>query len=331
MTDCSNQSAPTTDSPIRQSTRLYYWQVGADIFISYAWTSDSHRQWVRLLAAHLKTIGYDVLVDADVDYGDSLNGFMQRAVDCRHVLAIVDENYVERSNTLPKSGVGIENSWFKSVYNTKPNTWLSVMFKDNQRALLPAWLSDTNPKGLSFNADARQNIFPGSEQIEELWRWIEGLPANRDHATSIATLRERSARLEIIDRYRDPAMWASPATEGEITFEYERAPRKTYRLGNGEYSFALEVSTCGSDSVYVYNDPIHAVGLNLSGASVPEDLASQLTPGRSVTPHVGQQVILMNTHGALCLIDLTEVRREVIHPEYSPASIRFQYRILTSS
>ena len=49
----------------------------ADLFISYAWTSVQHRQWVRLLAAPAEGAGYDVLIDADVHYGDSLNGFMR--------------------------------------------------------------------------------------------------------------------------------------------------------------------------------------------------------------------------------------------------------------
>ncbi|MFP5199753.1 toll/interleukin-1 receptor domain-containing protein [Micrococcus luteus] len=305
--------------------------MSADIFISYAWTSGPHRQWVRLLAAHLKAVGYDVLVDADVDYGDSLNGFMQRAVDCRHVLLIVDENYVDRADNLPTSGVSIENKWFESVYVERPKTWLSVIFKDNPNRTLPSWIRSANPKGLSFTGAAEQDTFPGSEQVEELWRWVEGLPANRDHATSIATLRERAARLETLDRYRDPAMWASPSPEGEVTFEYERAPSATYRLGCGEYGFALHVSAHGAQSVYVTKDPIHAVGLNLSGASSPKDLASQLTPGRLVTPHIGQQVILMNNHGALCLVDLIDVRLEATKPVYVPAAIRFRYKILTSS
>ncbi|TKD65600.1 toll/interleukin-1 receptor domain-containing protein [Micrococcus luteus] len=305
--------------------------MSADVFLSYAWTSDAHRQWVRLLAANLKAIGYDVLVDADVDYGDSLNGFMQRAVGCRHVLLIVDENYVERADNLPDSGVGIENGWIKGVYAQKPSTWLSVMFKDNPGSALPAWVSNAKPKGLSFNADSRKGTFPGSEQVEELWRWIEGLPANRDHATSIAILRERGVRLETIDRYRDPAMWAAPATEGEVTFEYERAPGNAYRLGHGEYGFALHVSTHAARSVYVYKDPIHAVGLNLSKASSPKDLAPQLTPGRTIIASVGQQAILMNDHGALCLVDLLDVHPETTQPAYTPASIRFRYSILTSS
>lgn len=109
----------------------------ADLFISYAWTSPSHREWVRLLAAHLKAIGHDVLVDVDVDYGDSLSGFMQRAVDARHVLMVVDENYVDRADSAPGSGVAIENGWISSVYNERPQNWLSVMFKDNPRLELP--------------------------------------------------------------------------------------------------------------------------------------------------------------------------------------------------
>lgn len=303
----------------------------ADLFISYAWTSEEHREWVRLLAANLKALGYDVLIDADVDYGDSLTGFMQRATASRHVLLIVDNNYVHRADTLPDSGVGIENGWFKAEYPNRSAKWLSVMFKDNPTHSLPAWLIPEMPKGHVFNADPSNGYFPGSEQVEELWRWIEDLPANRDHATSISTLRARSVRLETIDRERDPATWANPATEGEIEFEFDRSPHRTYRLGCGQFGFALNVSGCGPQSVYVYKDPIHAVGLNLSGATSHGELAPQLTPGRTVVAHVGQQIILQNAQGALCLVDLLGVQPEVTQPIYIPASIRFRYRILTDS
>ncbi len=114
--------------------------MGADLFISYAWTSPGHREWVRLLAAHLKAIGYDVLVDADVDYGNDLNGFMRRAVDCRHVLLVIDENYIYRADKLPESGVGVEVQWFARFYGQKPRTWLSVLFKDNPSFRLPSWM-----------------------------------------------------------------------------------------------------------------------------------------------------------------------------------------------
>lgn len=305
--------------------------MSADLFISYAWTSEQHREWVQLLAAHLKAIGHDVLVDADLDYGDGLNGFMRRATECRHVLLIVDENYVRRADSQPGSGVGIETKWISEAHDSKPPTWLSVLFKDNPTYRLPAWLVDHNPKGHSFNANPSNRDFPGSEQVEELWRWIEDLPANRDHAVSAATLRERAKRIEVIDRQRDPNSWSAPAPEGEIHFEYDRAPGRTYTVGYGELTFKLYVSGCGAQSVYVLKDPIHAVGLNLSGATTTTDLAAQLTPGRSVVASVGQQVILQNQRGALCLVDLLDCQRETTSPRYMPASIRFRYSILLDS
>lgn len=303
----------------------------ADLFMSYAWTSDHHREWVHLLAANLKAIGYYVLIDADVDYGDQLSGFMRRAIDSRHVLLVVDENYVYRADNLPTSGVGIETKWVSEAYEDKPSTWMSVLFKDNPQYELPAWLADRNPKGHSFNADHANGNFPGSQQVEDLWRWIEDLPANRDHAVPAATMRERAKRLETIDRQRDPNSWSSPAIEGEILFEYNTAPGSTYTLGCSEFTFKLKVSECGPKSVYAYKDPIHAVGLNLSGATTNAALAAQLTPGRMVIVAVEQQLILQNDHGALCLIDLLGAKKEQTSPTYAPAAIRFRYRILLDS
>lgn len=305
--------------------------MSADLFISYAWTAPEHRKWVRLLVAHVKAIGYDVLVDVDVDYGDGLTGFMRRATDCRHVLLIVDENYVDRADNLPDSGVGIENRWFSDVHDKKPATWLSVLFKDNPGFRLPAWLVNHNPKGHSFNADPAQDDFPGNEQVEELWRWIEGLAANRDHAVRVATLRERARRLEDVDRQRDPNSWSNPAPKGEVFFEYEKSPHKAFSLGYSELGFKFHVSGCGDDSVYVYRDHIHAVGINRSGASAPAGLSAQLTPGRNVVGKVGDQLILQNAQGALCLVDLLEVQQEVTSPTYVPASVRFRYQILVDS
>jgi len=305
--------------------------VSADLFISYAWTSPTHREWVRLLVANLKTIGFDVLIDADVDYGDSLTGFMRRLTDCRHVLLIVDENYVERADNSPNTGVGQETAWIAAAYQDKPSSWLSVIFKDNQGRRLPKWLSDDNPKGISFNSVPERGDFPGSEQIEDLWRWIEDLPANRDHAVSAATLRQRARGLELIDHQRDPNSWSNPAPEDDVVFEYDKCPNSTYRLGCGQFQFALMVSSRSIQEIYVCKDPIHAVGVNRTNATTPADLTAQLTPGRIVTPGVGDEVILQNEHGALCLVDIRAIQVEQTSPEYVSASIRFHYRILLDS
>lgn len=201
--------------------------VGADLFISYAWTSERHREWVRLLAAQLKALGFDVLIDADVDYGDDLNGFMRRVADCKRVLLIVDQNYIERADNMPESGVGKENRRIAEVYEDHDAAWLSALFIDNRSCILPAWLGDRMLKGFDFNCSpGSQQEFPGAEQTEDLWRWISGLPANRDSATPIATLRERATRLEQHDLRSNPAQWRSPNFVGETRFKFEDEPRK---------------------------------------------------------------------------------------------------------
>jgi hypothetical protein len=81
--------------------------MSADLFISYASTSQAHREWVRLLASQLHLIGYDVKIDEDVDYGSSLHGFMRQVTEAAHVLLIVDTNYVDRADNRPESGVGV--------------------------------------------------------------------------------------------------------------------------------------------------------------------------------------------------------------------------------
>lgn len=307
--------------------------MGSDLFISYAWTSERHREWVRLLAAQLKALGFDVLIDADVDYGDDLNGFMRRVADCKHVLLVVDQNYVERADNRPKSGVGKENRWIADVYDDHDAAWLSILFIDNASRSLPAWLGNRMPKGFDFNHSPRsQQEFPGSEQIEDLWRWVAGLPANRDSETPIATLRERATRLELHDRRSDPTQWRSPNLVGYTRFMYEDGPGGTYRWGLGASEFALQVSKCSYNSVYVYKDPIKAVGLIRGGHADDADLARHLTPGRTVTPRVGQTVVLMNAHGRLAVVDILAVQRESNGDgQYTTPFVDFRWRVVESS
>jgi len=307
--------------------------VGADLFISYAWTSKKHREWVRLLAAFLKELGFYVLIDADVDYGEDLNGFMRRVVDSKRVLLVVDQNYVERADTKPESGVGKENLWIADVYADQEAEWLSVLFVDNPYRALPAWLGDRVPKGFDFNhTQGSLQEFPGAEQIVDLWRWIAHLPANRDSATSIATLRERATRLEQYDLRSAPSQWRSPYLVGKAHFVYDDAPQKTFFWGVGAFEFALQVSGCSNNSVYVYKDPIKAVGL-IRGEDVNDaDLAQHLTPGRNVTPQVGQSVVLMNVHGRLAVIDILDVQREdTSGGQYVPPFVDFRWRVVESS
>jgi hypothetical protein len=155
-----------------------------DVFITYAWTSGPHREWVRLLATALQAMGFNVRVDANLDYGNGVTGFMRQVVEARHVLMIADENYVDRADHVPGSGAYIENGWLREVYAQQPSTWLTVMFKDNPGFTVPAWLAEHNPRGLNYNTNHETGDFPGAEQLVDLWRWLADLPADLKNAVS---------------------------------------------------------------------------------------------------------------------------------------------------
>lgn len=303
--------------------------MSADLFISYAWTSTAHREWVRLLASQLHLIGYVVKIDEAVDYGSSLHGFMREVTESTHVLLIVDENYVDRANNKPESGVGIETKWISRAFMEKPATWLSVIFVRNPERMLPNWLNDHNPKGFDFNSNPENNDFPGSVQINEIWRWVEGLPADKTYAVPLSLVRKRAARLERVDALRAPALYANPALNDRVTFRYRDHPH--YTVGHGEFEFKIKFSGRSHDSVSVYVDGgLKAIGLIVSPNFDRSNVGSFITPGRVVAPVVGQRVVLLNSHGFLCIISIDEVQREVNAKEYVPEHVTFTYEILVS-
>ncbi|MBV4365947.1 toll/interleukin-1 receptor domain-containing protein [Erwinia phyllosphaerae] len=298
-----------------------------DLFISYAWTSEAHREWVRLLASHLDLIGYTVKIDEGVDYGSSLNGFMQDIIETAHVLLIVDENYVERVNNKPDSGVGIENKWIREAYISKPPTWLSVVFVQNTERKLPDWLNKHNPKGFDFNSNSDKNEFPGSIQVDAIWRWIEGLPADRKHAIPLSVYHQRTARLERVDIFNDPTHYANPALNGSELFRFK--DHVHYTVGNGDYQFKIVFSGCSENSVYLYREGgLKAVGLITVPDFDPLTVDSFLTPGRFVSLIIGQKAVLLNSKGVLCVIKIDEVQQEVNSKVYIPAHVKFSYEIL---
>jgi len=297
------------------------------VFISYAWTSDEHRAWVRLLASHLRLIGYTVLIDSSVEYGSSLNGFMREVAGAGRVLMIIDENYVDRADNRPGSGVDYENHWIRGVIHQKPETWRSVLFVDNEGYKVPVWLADKRPKSFDFNSRPKLGQFPGSEQLDDLWRWIEGLPADKAHALSPDVLFERLARIERIGVMRDPANYASAGLQGRVTFQHDA--HTAYSVGHGEYKFSIMFSNLNVDSVAVYIDAgLKAVGLLPDAGFDPRTVASFLSSDRTAMPAVGQKVVLMNEVGSLCVITIEVVQQAISSPTFIPAAVTFAYKVL---
>ncbi|AMB73329.1 TIR domain-containing protein [Pantoea ananatis] len=297
-----------------------------DLFISYAWTSAEHCKWVHLFASHLHMAGFIVKIDEIVDYGSSLSGFMREMTDCAHVLMIVDPNYVERANNMPLTGVAIENRWIREVLDTKPETWLSVMFVDNPNFELPAWLSPYKPKGFDFNYPENRTEYPGASQIEAIWRWIEGLPADKNNAVSIATYRERCARLEHADTLLDPANYTNPALNGCVTFNHR--DHSFYSVGYGDHKFDIMFDQADSETVRIYKDYDLKAVWKLQGAnSDPLDFRAVMRPTRTVCLMVGQKAMLLNNSGMLCEVTIEEIQPEVEGENYVKEYVTFSYKI----
>jgi hypothetical protein len=101
-------------------------------FISYSWTSESHRELVRSWADRLITDGVNVVLDQyDLQAGHDKYAFMEKMVtdpSFTHVLIICDKVYAEKADAR-KAGVGTESQIIsQEVYN-----------KVEQSKFIPIW------------------------------------------------------------------------------------------------------------------------------------------------------------------------------------------------
>jgi len=186
---------------------------------------------VRLLASGLHLLGYDVRLDQDVDCGNSLNGFMRSITEARHVLLIVDENYVERADHIPTSGVHTENTLLRQVFADHHDGWLAVVAVDNPSFVLPSWLRAHNPRAFNFNDSAFPGDAPGSDHLDDLWRWLEGLPPDKANAVPLKQDVARAARLERIANLSDPGRSRTPTLQGVVTFPFEHSASNVFTIG----------------------------------------------------------------------------------------------------
>lgn len=299
-----------------------------DAFISYSWTEGTTKVFAHDLATHLQTIGFNVGIDINVDYGNSLTGFMNSICDANHVLMIADASYVERANSVPESGVATENKWISKVIDTKPNSWLGVIFVDQRR--LPSWLESKNPKGFSFNLEGEMKY--GSEQIDDLWRWLAGLPANKKNAISPGIIRKRLTRVERINNMRDPSTWTSPDVEETIRFEFEKAPRSCFNIGQGAYSFTLMCTKMSSAAVRLCSDYVNSIGLLPNKTDISQIDADQaaeyLVPNRDLPLNEKSKFVIMNKNGALLVGQAKAIVCDSWPDNDKSSFIEFSYRIL---
>lgn len=128
----------TSENPSKVSPR---------VFVSYSWSSEDHKDRVRLLVDRLIGDGVDVLLDVyDLREGDDRFVYMERSVtdpSVTKVIAITDRAYKEKMDGR-KGGVGIEGTIMSAkVYQQvsgENNKFVAVVFETelDGKASLPA-------------------------------------------------------------------------------------------------------------------------------------------------------------------------------------------------
>ena len=70
------------------------------VFVSYAWDSEEHKEWVAKLATNLRQHGVDAILDQwDVRLGDELSFFMEQGLTESHlVICVCSDKYIAKAD-----------------------------------------------------------------------------------------------------------------------------------------------------------------------------------------------------------------------------------------
>jgi hypothetical protein len=147
------------------------------LFISYAWTSASHQQWVLDLATALRRDGVDVVLDVwDLKPGQDKYKFMEQLVvdpSINKVLLICNPTYVAKAD-MRAGGVGDETQIITpELYgHAESEKFVPVLaqLNDDGTACVPAYLRSR----IYVDLSSEQVYYEG---YERLLRLIHGAPA----------------------------------------------------------------------------------------------------------------------------------------------------------
>ena len=204
-------------------------------FLSYAWESEAHRQWVRDFSTQLRNDGVNATLDQwEVHPGDQLPVFMETAVrENDYVIIICTPSYAERSNQR-RGGVGYEGDIMTS----------EIMTTQNQRKFIPVYRDgntweQASPTWLrgKYYIDLRGNPY-SDERYQDLLTTLHGL---RPTAPPIG---QRPAARAAAERTTAPAQ--EPAAEpiriiGVIVDEVT-TPRHDGTSGSALYRIPFQLS-----------------------------------------------------------------------------------------
>src|SRR6266545_4672992 len=199
---------------------------GPKTFISYAWTSPTHQNWVLDLANQLRENGVDVTIDKwDLREGHDAIAFMEKMVtdpEIKKVIIVLNRTYAEKADGR-QGGVGTETQIISP----------EIYAKEDQNKFCGV-ASEVGEDGKPFTpAFYRSRIYINLSQgdiyatnFEQLVRWVYDKPAHPkpalgkrpeyldDHAIQLPT---RSRALRAIDQIKSGSPQATIALDDYLT------------------------------------------------------------------------------------------------------------------
>ena len=135
-----------------------------DVFISYAWEDDDHRDWIKSLATQLRHDSVRVLLDQrEMAPGDQLPEFMAQAISqSKYVVIACTPRYKERSEA-GLGGVAYEGDIMTAevLHNRAHRKFIPVLRRGRWEAAAPTWLKGklyVDLSGDPYSADAYSDL-----------------------------------------------------------------------------------------------------------------------------------------------------------------------------
>lgn len=290
-------------------------------FISYAWDSEEHKQWVLKLASDLRSHGVDAILDQwDARLGNDLSFFMEQGLTTSHfVICICSDKYVEKANG-GIGGAGYEKRILASgMISGKELQFILPVIKENKNGCkLPTFLSGL--KYVDFDNGSYYDCY-----IELLER-IYDIDINKKPALGTNPFVSTDISDEITTKLNlDRIKFQSYDFEGKVSFDYKKNSGE-YSIGEGDYMFNTKWSECGYQSIHCYRDLVYRLGYNPEYKEFPslDQISDFDFSSRSKKVNVGEIVLLENQKHKFAALKITkiDVRREDINH-----TLEFEYKI----
>ncbi|MXX41423.1 MAG: TIR domain-containing protein [Acidimicrobiales bacterium] len=216
-----------------------------DVFISYAWEDDEHREWIRGLATQLRHDGVRVLLDQwETVPGDQLPEFMAQAISqSKYVVIICTPRYKQRSEA-GLGGVAYEGDIMTAevLLNRDHRKFIPVLRRGSWEEAAPTWLKGKlyidlsgNPYSADSYSDLLNTLLDAREQAPDVAPRASSearmSPSIREHPMlpSFDSFRDIEIRRLMVDEVTEPSLDGTAGSAlYRVPFELSRTPPRNW-------------------------------------------------------------------------------------------------------